>query len=213
MTWAFVAVGAVAVGTGIQSASASNAATTAGAKNSIQQNKQIEANNLASIEANLKNTIRTGYRVGVLNVQQATAQKDAVQKGYDISAAEQSALGAVSANQAAAGAIGASARAVLTDVRMKAGEAQAEALEDWKIQQFNFNTQLTDLIFQGQSNLAGSQSATEFSAPSDSQVLTSALVAGGLAGLTTYASSQIKLGAGGAGGGTGGTAVATPGGK
>lgn len=210
MTWLMVGVGAVAVGTGIQSASASNAAVTAGARNSIQQNKQIEANNLASIDANLKNSIRTGYRVGILNVQQSQAEMEAVQKGYDISAAKQSALGAVSANQAAAGAIGASARAVLTDVRMKAGEAQAEALEDWKIQQFNFNTQLADLIFQGQSNLAGSQAATEFSAPSDSQILTSALIAGGMAGLTTYAGAKMKLGAGGSGaGGVGGSSGGT----
>lgn len=208
MTW--VAVGAMtvmAVGTGIQSASASNSAVAAGARNSIQQNNQITASNEASVSANLKNTVRTGYRVGILNVQQAQMDRAAIQKGFDISAAQTSALGAVDANQAAVGAIGASAQAVLQDIRMRAGEAQAKGLEDWQVQKFNFNTQLADLVFQGTSSLNGSQAATEFYAPSTGDTIKSALVAGGIAAATTYASSAIKLGGGT---GAGGTAAPAP---
>jgi hypothetical protein len=201
MSWAFVAVGAVAGGTAFQSFSASNKEVAAGARASIQQNNQITAQNEASVEANLKNTIRTGYRVGILNVQQGQMNREAIQKGFDISAAQVNALGSADANQAAVGAIGASAQAVLNDVRMRAGEAQAQNLEDWQIQKFNFNTQLADLVFQGTSALTGSQAATEFDAPSVGESLTSALVQGAIAGGTMYATSKFKLGAG-AGGGT-----------
>lgn len=202
MTWALVAVGTVAVGTAVQSASASNSAVAQGARASIQQNKQVTAQNEASVEANLKNTVRTGYRVGILNVQQAQMNREAIQKGFDISAAQVNAFGAVDANQAAVGAIGASAQAVLNDVRMRAGEAQAQNLEDWQIQKFNFNNQLADLVFQGTSALSGSQAATEFDAPSTGETIKSALVAGTIAATTMYATSQFKLGAGGGGGGT-----------
>lgn len=196
MSWALVAVGAVVVGTAYQSASASNSAATQGARASIQQNKQIAAQNEASVEANIKNTIRTGYRVGILNVQQGQMNREAIQKGFDISAAQVSALGAADANQAAVGAIGASAQAVLNDVRIQAGEAQAKNLEDWQVQKFNFNTQLADLVFQGTSSLQGSQAATEFYSPSTGETVKSALVSGAIAGTTMYAASQFKLGSG-----------------
>lgn len=206
MSWALVAVGTAAVGTAVQSASASNSAVAAGARQSIQQNKQIEANNLASVEANLKNTVRTGYRIGLLNTQQAQLNREAIQKGFDISAAQTSALGQVDANQAAVGAIGASAQAVLQDIRKQAGEAQAQNLENWQIQKFNFNTQLADMVFQGTSALQGSQEATVFDAPSTGETIKTALVSGAIAGMTTYASAKIKLGS--AGGGGAGTAPA-----
>lgn len=208
MTWGFVAVGAAtAVSTMMQGASASNASAAAGYKEvtaasraSIQQNMQIQANNESTLESNLKNTIRTGYQAGLLNVQRAQVNREALQKGFDISQTATNALGAATANQAAAGAIGASARAVLMDVRQRAGEAQAETLESWKVDQFNLNTQLAEIIYQGTSNLKKPQGATQLQAdmPSDNMngVIASGIVAGGLAMVSAYGTSQIKLNAG-----------------
>lgn len=106
--------------------------------------------NKAINEANLTNQIRTGYKVGLLNVQAAHAKKKAMQDGFDISRTRQQVLGAATANAAAAGTVGASVDAVVQDINSKVSEAQAHADVNYEQTADNFSTQLTDLIAQGQ---------------------------------------------------------------
>lgn len=177
---------------------ASSVLSGLGAANSAKkQNKMLARQNIAEneaiIKANVANTIRTGYRVGLLNIQRGLTRRQMQQKGFDITAATQSALGATNANAAASGTIGASVDAVVNDIRMKQGEAQAQLQNDFEIEEMNFNTQLTELVHQG---LDAVQAPSKLKLASNKDIMGNAL----LAGLTTfgsmYAQSKFDLGLG-----------------
>ncbi len=163
-------------------------------------NKQAEqaarisiAKNQAIVQANLANTLRTGYRVGLLQMQHGLMRQQAAQQGFDLTNSAQQALGQVAASNAATGAVGASADAVLTDVRMKLGETQARMDEDWQVQLQNYNTQLAEIVFQGNSAV---QQAIEVDIPSSDEIFNNALMSAAVSFGSSYATSKMSLGLG-----------------
>lgn len=165
----------------------------AGSASAKQANKQSVRENQAIIKANVANTIRTGYRVGLANMQRGLQKKQAVQHGFDISKAGVEALGQVNANAAAAGSIGASVDAVANDVKMKVGEAQAEAQNQSEIDAENFKTQIAGIVTEGMDSLQG---ATKSNAQSASSIWGGALASGVSQFASSYLTSKMNLGVG-----------------
>lgn len=183
MSW--WAVGAAAV-SAVSSASAASKSNKAAAKESIAPNEAI-------IKANVANTIRTGYRAGILNMQKGLTRRLEAQKGFENTAKAALASGAVSANQAASGTIGASVDAVSNDIDMKLGEAQAADREEHEINVENFNIQLQELVNQGQASI---QSPSKVKLQSSGDIMGNALLAGATTFGSMYAKSKFDLGLG-----------------
>lgn len=155
------------------------------------------ADNRAIQEANLLNTIRTGYRSGILAIQRAQGRQAAADAGLSIGQTAASLTGAVTANAAAAGTIGPSVDAVVDDIRMKSNDARARNMQDFLQGEENFDTQLHDILTQGEDVLRSSvktrvRQAQDAKYISDSEVLASTLI--NTAG--SYISSQMSLGLG-----------------
>jgi hypothetical protein len=176
---------------------ANKAAYAAGLQEeALQWNQNVGANK-AVAEANLQNTIRTGFKVGLLNVQRAQAKKNALQQGINLSRSVLQVTGAATANAAAAGTIGSSVDAVITDINMREGEALAQMDTDYQIQSDNFDTQLHDLLISGMDQLqsADNTSVRKTTKPNDigfGEVLAGAAIQA--AG--SYISSKMTLGLG-----------------
>lgn len=165
----------------------------AGSASAKQANKQSVRENQAIIKANVANTIRTGYRVGLANMQRGLQKKQAVQHGFNISKAGVEALGQVNANAAAAGSIGASVDAVANDVKMKVGEAQAAAQDQNEIDAENFKTQIAGIVTEGLDTVQG---ATKSNAQSASSIWGGALASGVSQFTSSYLTSKMNLGVG-----------------
>lgn len=152
-------------------------------KRSISQNQAIT-------KSNLENTIRTGYRVGLLNVQLGAAKQAAAGNKLAYGKQGLEALGAVNANQAASGTIGASTEAVANDIKKKVEEAQSAVDVGYETTQLNYNTQLNDIITAGQDSIQKSVSTPK----SASDTMQALQAAGGIA--SSYFSSKMDLGLG-----------------
>lgn len=170
------------------------------------------AENQAIQEANIQNTIRTGYRAGILNVQRGQAKMQAVQQGRDVSIKSRQMLGTANANAAASGSIGASIDAVSDDIQRKTDEAQGQVDENWATTQQNFDQQLTDLVQAGIDSIQSARTA-DYSGPKQQDVWAAAVGGGVQSGASfyqDYAISNMKLGLGKSGtGNTGQTARPT----
>lgn len=188
MTWFACGAAAVAV---VSSAASASASAKSASKMSVAENEAV-------IKSNVKNTIRTGYRVGLLNMQRGLQKREAVQAGFNITKGGQEALGQVTANAAAAGTIGASADAVVADVRMKMGDAQAALVNQNEIAAGNFNTQLENITFEGEQAI---QESRKFDIQSGSDITKNALMAGAMSLASSYAGSKMGAGVGKAPGG------------
>lgn len=142
---------------GIVSGNRNAAAQYAQAAQGYQQEAQgwvkNQADNKAIAEANLTNQIRTGYRVGLLNVQMGQAKKRIMQEGLDLSKMREQALGAATANAAAAGTIGPSVDAVINDIEQRTQQASAAMSADAEQTADNFGTQLTEMLWAGEDAL------------------------------------------------------------
>lgn len=167
-------------------------------KNAAIENRQT---NEAIVQANIRNTVRTGYRVGIANLQRGLSRKLATQKGFYTTAAAQEALGAVTANQAASGTIGASADAVAGEVRMRLGEALAQQEEDFDIELVNFNVRLGEIAQEGASSMQG---ARVLNLPSAESVVGQAAFKAAIDFGSKYFGSKFDLGLGDQGGSTSG---------
>lgn len=179
-------------------ASSAKAANKQAARNYINQLKASESTNKAIAEANLQNTIRTGYRAGILNVQRGQAKAQAVRAGFDVSSKSLQALGQSQANAAASGTTGASVDAVMDDIRRKTDEAQGQVDSAWEDTQFNFDNQLNDLIQQGVDSLQSAQ-RPDTQGPALQSPGQAALLAGigtAVSFGTQYATSKMQLGLG-----------------
>jgi hypothetical protein len=161
------------------------------------------ADNQAIAEANLTNTIRTGYRVGILNLQRAQAKKKAIQDGYDVSAQRQQALGAATANAAAAGTIGSSIAAVTSDIEQKVGEATNRIAGNYEQTEDNFDTALQDTLWNGEDTLRSPEKLymTDLVKPAGFSYWGAAFDAGMEMG-ESYMNSKMSLGLGSKSGGT-----------
>jgi len=157
MTWGIVAGAAVSAGTAALGASASNKANAAaaGANSTAQFNqaaenyrgtelkyKQLSQDYAANTEQNMNNLIRQSYRQGLMNVQLAMQKRQAIAAGFDVSQKRAAFLGAASANAAAAGVTGASADAVVNDIKMKSAQAQVGIQDQYAQQLENFNSEV-----------------------------------------------------------------------
>lgn len=183
MTWFMVGAAAVTV---VSSASA-------GSAQARQINSQTVEGNEAIIKSNIANTIRTGYRVGLANMQRGLQKRQAVQHGFDITKAGVEALGQASANTAASGSVGASVSAVATDIKMKVGEAKAAAQNQADIDTANFQTQIENITFEGEGNI---QEGIESKAQSSGEIWGGALMAGATQFATSYMGAKMRLGTG-----------------
>lgn len=135
------------------SASSTSGSNKSASKNYMAQLEVMSATNEQIREANLQNTIRTGYRVGILNAQRGAAKAELVKQGYGISAKYQQLMGANDANAAAAGTVGSSVDAVSDDIQRKTEEANLAVQDQFGISNFNFDLQLNDIIQAGQDAL------------------------------------------------------------
>lgn len=183
------------------------------ARNSAKQENEIKrvnyinalndnvATNQAIDEANLTNTIRTGFRVGILNVQRGQARKEAAASKFQLSTIAQNVLGAATANAAAAGTIGSSLNAVESDIKKRSEEALIEAQANFETTQFNFDTQLNDIVQAGQDALQRSR-IMDYSGVSQKS-LSSAFLSGAIQATAqvgmAYMGAQMGLGLGGSG--------------
>lgn len=183
MSWFMVGSAAVTV---VSSAAAGGAAAG-------QANSQTVEGNEAIIKSNIANTIRTGYRVGLANMQRGLEKRAAVQHGFDITKAGAEALGQVNANAAAAGSVGASVTAVANDIKMKIGEAQAAAQYQDDVDRANFQTQIEGITFEGGQNV---QEGIQSKAQSSGEIWGGALTAGAASFATSYLGAKMKLGVG-----------------
>jgi len=156
-------------------------------------NSQSVEGNEAIIKANVANTIRTGYRIGLANMQRGLGKKQAVQQGFDITKAGAGALGEATANAAATGSVGASVDAVASDIKMKIGEAQAANQEQADIDLANFQTQIEGITFEGDNSI---QESITSKAQSSGEIWGGALLAGASSFASSYFGSKMKLGVG-----------------
>lgn len=184
------------------SAAASSASSTSGGNKAAAQNYMAQLDNMKATneqirESNLQNTIRTGYRVGILNVQRGANKAEAVKQGYSISQKYQQVMGADLANAAASGNVGSSIDAVSDDIQRKAEEAQLTVQDQYATNMFNFDMQLNDIIQAGQDALRTPLKTPN--APNYANATTAAL-AGAASTLiqygTNYAMSNMSLGLG-----------------
>ena len=183
-------------------ARAVNKANEQAANDYINKLEEVSSSNKQIAETNLQNTIRTGYRVGILNVQRGAAKAEAVKMGYDVSAKSQQVLGSNAANAAASGGVGNSIDAVATDINKKVDEAQLDVQDHYDDTNFNFDLQLNDMIQRGQDALQTPYKIPK--GPKYGNALTGALM--GLADSAVqygsqYAQSNMSLGLGDKGGG------------
>lgn len=201
MSWMLVGSAAVSFASGLLGGGSKNAAANA---QYVSQKKQEVASynsniadNKSIVEANLQNTIRTGYKVGLLNLQKANAQRDLLAQGFGLSRAKVQVLGAATANTAASGSVGSSVDAVLSDIEMKAGEASAELDYNWAQTNSNFDTTLTDLIYAGKDAQQSARAAQVISADTPGKVSIGEIAVGSILNTAgSYAMSKMKLGLG-----------------
>ena len=155
------------------------------------------ADNRAIQEATLLNTFRTGDRSGILAIQRAQGRQAAVDAGLSVGQAEASLTGAVTANAAAAGTIGPSVDAVADDIRMKANDARARNMQDFLQGEENFDTQLHDILTQGEDVLRSSVKTRVRQAQDAQYIDTTEVLAGTLINTAgSYISSKMSLGLG-----------------
>lgn len=189
MTWAFVGAAAISVATSAYAGSQS-------AKGAARQaSAASKAENEAIIEANTKNMARNAYRVGLMNLQLGQSKARAVQAGFDRTVQAKQVLGAITANQAASGNVGASVDAVVTDVQMRLGEAEAAAGLEQELTLIDFNNDLDAMVMQADDATLNARKY-EYHGPSSADIWKGALVSTlGQFG-AQYAARKMSLGLG-----------------
>lgn len=201
MSWGIVGTfAATAISSSVQGGNAA-AAGIAGQTQQHQSNAQAWNNNTAEnkalAEANLQNTIRTGYKAGLLQVQRAQAKKALLERGISLGRSKQQALSAATANAAAAGQVGNSVDAVIDDINGSIGEAEVQLDADYEMTAYNFDLQLKDLLMSGSDAIKSSTKINvtapgKVNTPGDTEAIMSGLVAGG----SMWLQSNMKLGLG-----------------
>ena len=191
------AVGAAAVAVA-GSLYASNQAGKSAAK---QGGAASKAENEAVIRSNTQSTIRNSYKAGMMNLQLGLQKKQAIQQGFDQTVQAEAMMGAATVNQAASGTVGASTDAVLTDIEMKLGEAQAMGRESYEADLTNFNNELEALSISAEGEVQHARKY-EYMGPSSGEMWTGALLAGASAYMGAGGSKRMSLNMGTPSGGT-----------
>ncbi|CAI3971408.1 internal virion protein [Variovorax phage VAC_51] len=201
---AAIGVGVSAAGAMAQTAAANRAGAAGVSAGNIQSYKdyinsvnQTLEGNRAIGEANVINTIRTGYKVGLLNLQTAKLKERAAMEGWDVSRKATEALGNAEAMGAASGTIGSSVDAVSADIRKKSAEAQIAVDVNWYDTLENQNFQLNAITQAGMDAVQTVQAVPDINGVNTRTFNgTSVIGAGIIAGVSTYANNQFKLSTG-----------------
>lgn len=192
MSWVAVGIGGAL--TFFQSASSSNAANQQASQSYTQSLKTVDAQNDAILQANTANVIRTGYRVGLQNLQTARATIQASQQGYDISTQGVAAMGQNQAVAAASGTVGSSVAAAAGDIEKKMGEAQIDNDVTFADTMQNAQIAVQQTIMAGQDAILSPVDVNS-TLPNQTNSLSNALLATAGSFASTYASGKLKLGA------------------
>lgn len=214
MTFGLSGAAVAAIGTAVVSAGTAayqaNQANKAGQRGALAANNQSYKDYIASVnstmennraigEANTLNTIRTGYKVGLLNLQTARLKEKAAQEGWDVSLKTADMLGNAEAMAAASGTVGSSVDAISANIRKKSDEAQIAVSENWYGTLENQNFQLNAITSAGIDALQSTQDVMDVNGINTrtftgANVFAAGLVAGGTSLVSSYANSQMSLG-------------------
>lgn len=188
--WAMLAMAAVkavgsAMGAGSESAEA-NRQWAAKLRQTTAQNKAIN-------EANMENVLRTGYMVGIQNLQKARSKIAAAEQGYNLSVQGSEALGDTVANAAASGTVGSSVDAVQGNVKKKLDEAQITTDVNFMAEMVNHHIGIEQTLMAGK-DAQRSAIDPDNTKPSVRSPWSAAL--GSLVGsaINNYASGSLSLG-------------------
>lgn len=156
-------------------------------------NREVARRNKAIVESNLENRIRTGYQVGILNMQLSQQRMQHARHGAELGTTGLQASGTVQNNAAAAGQIGASVQAVQADVDMQVQQARQDLIRSWDATVTNYNTDLRSIIDQGNDAQLGADGQVQ---SGRSTSVGEALMQGAMAAGQHWLGSQIQLGLG-----------------
>jgi hypothetical protein len=176
-----------------QAAKSANSANQASSEAFTDSLKQANAQNDAILQANTANTIRTGYRIGLQNLQKARAIQQASQQGADLSAKGLEALGQNQAVASASGTIGASVDAVTDDIKKKIAETQIDYDQTFADTMENAQIAIQQTVMAGQDSIRSSVKPN-LTMPHQQNSLQAALIAGASTAMTQYASGKLSLG-------------------
>lgn len=190
MFWFALAAVALSAASAKSSANANNAAGSAAYTDSL---KGVTADNQAIQEANLTNTIRTGYKVGLINLQRARTKKQAIEAGFDVSVKGAEGLAETQNNAAASGTVGSSVDAAADNIRKKVDDAQIGIDQSFMEEMLNANLQVEQTVMQGMDALQSSRSVNT-TMPKQTNSNTAALMAGASTFASFYASGKLSLG-------------------
>lgn len=176
-----------------QAGKGANAANQNAAASYSASLRGVNAENEAIAEANAANVIRTGYRVGIHNLQQSRAKKQAIEQGYDISVQGAAQLGDSIANAAASGTVGSSVDAAVDLIKKKEDEALIDLDQAYAENVLNSNLELEQIIMQGKDALLTARDINS-TMPKYQNATTAALLAGAGTFANMYASDKLSLG-------------------
>jgi len=191
MFWFALAAVALAAKSAASQANASNAASMDAYTNSLEA---TSSTNEAIQTANLTNTIRTGYKVGLINLQRANTKKQAIQAGYDVSVKGADALAATQNNAAASGTVGSSVDAAADNVKKKVDDSQIGIDQSFMQEMLNANLQIEQTVNQGIDSLQSARKVNQ-TMPTTANAFTSALIGGASTAFSMYAASSMSTGA------------------
>lgn len=180
-------------------ASAASAAKNANAQNQasslayIDSLKSTNAQNDAILQANTANVIRTGYRVGLENLQKSRMVMQASQQGYDLSVQGVQAMGQNQAVAAASGTIGSSVDAVKEDIQKKQAETQNSYDVSFEQMMENAQIGIQQTIMAGQDSIQSSVKVNT-TLPNQQSSLQAALISGASSFVSAYAGGKLSLG-------------------
>lgn len=188
MSWGLTKI-AVGVGVSVLGSSmAANASAKQAGAISLAENRAIAKHNMNQI-------VRNSYRTGMANLQLGMQKKQAAMQGFSITAQGQQVLSAATANQAASGTTGASADAVVNDIKMKVGEAKNYQDEQYEMMLTNYNNELEANRMNALSAVVDAKHY-EYQGPSVGQMWGGALLQGAVNFAGDYAKRRIDLGLG-----------------
>lgn len=189
MTWFLAGSAALTIGT--QALSASSAAK-AGARDA---SRASAAEGEAISKERLNTTIRNSYGTAFAQMQLGLRKKQLAEQGAGISAATLAAKGNAEVGIASTGSIGASTQAVLSDIDMKSQAALDMTTDAFENAVDNYNTDLNMMVL-NTAQSAPQARKVEYTGPSGSEMLGSAVLAGAAQFASGYASRKMSLGAG-----------------
>lgn len=184
MSWGYVGAAAVTVVGG--ALLGGRGGDGGAAMQSIAQNQAIAKHNMSQI-------VRNHYVAGMREMQFGLQKRQMAQEGFETGKAALVAMGSVTANQAASGTIGHSADAVMQDIEMKLGEAQAVQQDNFEMAVLNYNNELDAQRMNALNEVVQEQ---QFVGKSNKNPWRDALIQGALQLGGAYFQNKMSLGLG-----------------